>query len=102
MRVTSITLYFESVLLYFATILASGCIENEYSKGKEKVGKEKVVTSVQFINANLLAVGDANTLIFFLLHLYSFTFITLPDNCHFGTYKASIVHVSSSVYLLIS
>ena len=42
--------YFESILLYFA---ASGCIENQYSKGKEKE-----VINVHFKNANLLAVGD--------------------------------------------
>ena len=53
-------------------MLASGCIENssqcllqvalkiQYSKGKEKV-----VISVQFINANLLAVGDTTYAYFF-------------------------------------
>ena len=46
-------LYFESILLYFATMLASSCTENQYSKGKEKV-----VSNVHFINANLRAVGD--------------------------------------------
>ena len=39
--------------LYVATMLASGCIENQYSKGKEKR-----VSNVHLINANLLAVGD--------------------------------------------
>ena len=34
-------------------MLASGCAENRYGKGKEKV-----VINVHFINANLLAVGD--------------------------------------------
>ena len=33
---------------------ASGCIENQYSKGKEKV-----VTNAHCINANLLAAVDA-------------------------------------------
>ena len=46
-------MYFESILLYFATMLASGCTENQYSKGKEKV-----VINVHFINASLRAVGD--------------------------------------------
>ena len=48
-----ILVYFESILSYFATILASGCIENQYSKGKERV-----VINVHFKHANLLAVGD--------------------------------------------
>ena len=46
----SALLFFESILLYFA---ASGCIADQYSKGKEKV-----VINVHFKNANLLAVGD--------------------------------------------
>ena len=40
-------------------MLASGCTENQYSKGKEKV-----VSNVHFINANLRAVGD-NTYAYF-------------------------------------
>ena len=47
-------LCFERILLYFATMLASGCTESQYSKGKEKV-----VINVHFINANLRAVGDS-------------------------------------------
>ena len=50
----SMLLYFASILLYFVTMPASGCIENQYSKGKEKV-----VTNAHRINANLLAVVDA-------------------------------------------
>ena len=60
-------LYFESILLYFATMLASGCTENQYSKGKEKV-----VSNVHFINANLRAVGD-NT--------YAYLFGKVPMSC---------------------
>ena len=41
-------------------MLASGCIEIQYSKGKEKV-----VINVYFINANLLAVGDTTYACFF-------------------------------------
>ena len=33
----SIPLNFENIFLYVATMLASGCIDNQYSKGKEKV-----------------------------------------------------------------
>jgi len=33
----SILWYFEAILLYLATMLPSGCIENRYSKGKEQV-----------------------------------------------------------------
>ena len=58
-------LYFESAFLYFATMLASGCIENQYSKGKEKV-----VINVHFINANLLAVGDTTYIYFLLVFLF--------------------------------
>ena len=46
-------MYFKSILLYFATMLASGCIENQYSQGEEKV-----VINAHFKHANLLAVGD--------------------------------------------
>lgn len=42
-------LYFEGILLHFVTMLASSCSENQYSKSKEKV-----VTKVPFINADLL------------------------------------------------
>ena len=50
-------------------MLASGCIENQYSKGKEKV-----VINVHFINSNLLAVGDT-TYIYFLLVFFEFVFL---------------------------
>ena len=33
----SIPLYSESILLYFARMLASGCIDNQYIKGKENL-----------------------------------------------------------------
>ena len=58
-----ILVYFESILSYFATILASGCIENQYSKGKEKV-----VINVHFKHANLLAVGDTTYAYVILFH----------------------------------
>ena len=45
-------LYFESILLYFATMLASSCIENQYSKGKEKV-----VINVHFTMQTSLLLG---------------------------------------------
>ena len=44
---------FESILVYFATMLASGCIDNQYSKGKEKV-----VINIHFKDANLFVVGN--------------------------------------------
>jgi len=39
--------------MYFAAMLASGCIENQYRKGKEQV-----VINVHFKKKNLIAVGD--------------------------------------------
>ena len=39
--------------MYFAAMLASGCIENQYRKGKEQV-----VINVHFKKTNLIAVGD--------------------------------------------
>ena len=42
------------VLWKYTFVLASGCIDNQYSKGKETV-----VTNVHFEDANLFAVGDA-------------------------------------------
>ena len=52
-KVPKVALHFENIHLYFATMLASGCNENQYSKGKEKAA-----INVHFINANLLAFGD--------------------------------------------
>ena len=53
-------LYFESIALYLTTMLASGCIENQYSRGKEKV-----VISVHFIMQTSLLLGIPPTLICF-------------------------------------
>ena len=62
----SIPLNFESIFLYVATMLASGCIDNQYSKGKEKV-----VINIHFKDANLFAVGGTT-------YAYCWVFETIP------------------------
>ena len=50
-------------------MLASGCTENQYS-----TGKEKVVINVHCMNANFLAVGDTTYAYYFSL-CYSVFFV---------------------------
>ena len=63
-------MFFESILLYFAAMLASGCTENQYS-----TGKEKVVINVHCMNANFLAVGDTTYAYYFSLCYSVFLFV---------------------------
>ena len=46
-------------------MLASGCIDNQYRKGKETV-----VINIHFKDANLFAVGDTTYASFFKIYLY--------------------------------
>jgi len=64
-------LFFESILLYFATLLASGCVDNQYVKGKEKV-----VINIHFKDA-LCCWGYHLRLFFLKKDLFIYLFIYL-------------------------